>query len=91
MDDDFGREAVAFVADGRCLHRLRLRHHFLPKIIAHAIWLYVPFNLSLREVEEMLLERGTDVSYERIRRWTIRFGPQIAGHLRRRQPRPGDV
>ena len=67
------------------------RHHFLPKINAHAIWLYVRFNLSLREVEEMLLERGIDVSYERIRRWTIKFGPQIAGHLRRRQPRPGDV
>ena len=67
------------------------RHRFPPEMIAHAVWLYVRFNLSLREVEEMLLERGIDVSYETIRRWTIKFGPQIAGHLRRRQPRPGDV
>ncbi len=39
------------------------RHRFPPEIIAHAVWLYVRFNLSLREVEEMLLERGIDVSY----------------------------
>ena len=38
------------------------RHRFPPSIIAHAVWLYVRFNLSLREVEEMLLERGIDVS-----------------------------
>ena len=67
------------------------RHRFPPEIIAHAIWLYVRFNLSLREIEEMLLERGIDVSYETIRRWTIKFGPQIARDLRRLQPRPGDV
>ena len=67
------------------------RHRFPPEIIAHAIWLYVRFNLSLREIEEMLLERGIDVSYETIRRWTIKFGPQIARDLRRRKPRPGDV
>lgn len=51
------------------------RHRFPPEIIAHAVWLYVRFNLSLREVEEMLLERGVDVSYETIRRWTAKFGP----------------
>ena len=67
------------------------RHRFPPEIIAHAVWLYVRFNLSLREVEEMLLERGIDVSYETIRRWTAKFGPQIARNLRRRQVRPGDV
>ena len=39
----------------------------------------------------MLLDRGIDVSYESIRRWTAKFGPQIAGNLRRRQGRPGDV
>jgi putative transposase len=66
-------------------------HRCPPEIIAHAVWLYVRFNLSLREVEEMLLERGIDVSYESIRRWTARFGPQIARNLRRRQCRPGDV
>ena len=49
------------------------RHRFPPSIIAHAVWLYVLFNLSLREVEEMLLERGIDVSYETVRRWTAKF------------------
>jgi putative transposase len=67
------------------------RHRFPPQIIAHAVWLYVRFNLSLREVEEMLLERGIDVSYETIRRWVRKFGPQIARNLRRRQRRPGDI
>lgn len=52
------------------------RHRFPSQIIAHAVWLYMRFNLSLREVEEMLLERGIDVSYETIRRWTVKFGPQ---------------
>ncbi len=67
------------------------RHRFPPQIIAHAVWSYVRFNLSLREVEEMLLERGIDVSYETIRRWGRKFGPQIARNLRRRQRRPGDI
>ena len=67
------------------------RHRFPPQIIAHVVWLYARFNLSLREVEELMLERGIDVSYETIRRWTVKFGPLIARTLRRRQPRPGDV
>jgi len=67
------------------------RHRFPPQIIAHVVWLYVRFNLSLREVEELMLERGVYVSYETIRRWTVKFGPLIAHVLRRRQPRPGDV
>jgi putative transposase len=54
------------------------RHRFPSQIIAHAVWLYARFNLSLREVEELLLERGIDVSYESIRRWTVKFGRQIA-------------
>lgn len=48
------------------------RHRFPQDIIAHAVWLYVRSNLSLREVKEMLLEPGIDVSYETIRRWTDR-------------------
>ncbi|MFZ7091448.1 IS6 family transposase [Primorskyibacter sp. 2E233] len=52
------------------------RHRFPPQIIAHVVWLYVRFNLSLREVEEMMLARGVDVSYETIRRWTGKFGPR---------------
>jgi len=67
------------------------RHRFAAQIIAHAVWLYVRFNLSLREVEEILLERGIDVSYETIRRWTVKFGQQIARNLRHRQARPGDI
>jgi len=67
------------------------RHRFPPQIITHVVWLYVRFNLSLREVEEMMLARGVDVSYESIRRWAAKFGPLIARTLRHRQPRPGDV
>lgn len=50
-------------------------HRFVPQIIAHAVWLYLRFNLSLREIEEMMFERGIDVSYETIRRWVAKFGP----------------
>lgn len=67
------------------------RHRFPPQIIAHVVWLYARFNLSLREVEESMLERGVDVSYETIRRWTVKFGPLIARTLWQRQPRPGDI
>ncbi len=55
------------------------RHRFPPQIIAHAVWLYLRFNLSLREVEEMLLERGIDVSYETVRRWIAKFGLPLSG------------
>ncbi len=64
------------------------RHRFPPTIIRHSIRLYARFTLSLRDVEEMLAERGLDVSYETIRRWFIKFGPTIAANLRRRQPTP---
>ena len=67
------------------------RHRFPPAIITHAVWLYCRLNLSLREVEEMFLERGIDVSYETIRRWIVKFGPTIARGLRRRQSQPGDI
>ena len=59
------------------------RHRFAPDIIRHAIWLYARFTLSLRDVEEMLAERGLDVSYETIRRWFLKFGTAIAANLRR--------
>lgn len=54
------------------------------------MWLYVRFNLSLREVKEMLLQSEIDVSYETVRRWVIKFGPTVARNLRQRQNRPGD-
>jgi putative transposase len=67
------------------------RHRFPPEIIAHAVWLSYRFPLSLRMVEEMLLERGIVVSYETIRRWGRKFGPDYARRLRRKQPSPNDV
>ncbi len=54
------------------------RHRFPPDIIRHAIWLYARFTLSYRDVEEMLAERGLDVSYETVRRWFLKFGSIIA-------------
>src|SRR5471030_939924 len=67
------------------------RHRFPPQIIAHAVWLYFRFPLSLRLVEEMLLERGIVVSYETIRRWAIKFGADYGRRLRRKAPSHLDI
>jgi putative transposase len=64
------------------------RHQFPPSVIQHSVWLYLRFTLSYRDVEELLAERGLDVSYETIRRWVLKFGPAFAKRLRRRRPRP---
>ena len=64
------------------------RHQFPPVIIRHAVWLYLRFTLSYRDVEELLAERGLDISYETVRRWVLKFGPQFARRLRARRPRP---
>ena len=66
-------------------------HRFSPEVIAHALWLYHRFPLSLRHVEEMLLAGGVQVSYETIRRWSAKFGPELARTVRRRAPQKGDV
>jgi len=66
------------------------RHRFPPEIIQHAIWLYLRFTLSYRDVEELLAERGLDLSYETVRRWVLKFGPAIARQLRQRRPRPSN-
>ncbi len=66
------------------------RHRIPPDIIRHSIWLYARFTLSYRDVEEMLAERGLDVSYETVRRWFLKFGSTIAANLRRTRPRPSD-
>ena len=63
-------------------------YRFPPAIIQQAIWLYLRFTLSLRDVEDLLAERGITVSYESIRRWIIHFGPMIAADLRKRRPKP---
>src|SRR5260221_4732246 len=65
-------------------------HRFPPVIIQHAIWLYLRFTLSYRDVEELLAERGLDISYESVRSWVLKCGPAIARALRRCRPRPSD-
>jgi transposase-like protein len=64
------------------------RHQFPPAIIRHAVWLCVRFTLSYRDVEDLLAERGLDVSYETVRLWVLKFGPLFARELRRRRSRP---
>src|ERR1700730_10447013 len=63
---------------------------FPPEIISHAVWLYFRFSLSFRDVEELLAQRGTIVTYEAKRQWCLKFGQTYANDLRRRRPRCGD-
>src|ERR671917_2759724 len=63
-------------------------YRFPADIIQRAVWMYLRFTLSFRDVEELLAERGIVVTYESIRRWVLTFGPAIAGRLRARRPRP---
>ena len=65
------------------------RHRFPQQIIQHAVWLYIRFPLSFRDVEDFLSERGIEVSYETVRRWSLKFGIGYAKKLRRSRPRPG--
>jgi transposase-like protein len=67
------------------------RHRFPPDTIRLAVWLYYRFTTSLRDVEEMLAQRGIDTSYEAIRCWANKFGPAIAANIRRRRGRPDSV
>ena len=57
------------------------RHQFPAEIIRHAVWLYLRFTLSYRDIEELLAERGIETSYETVRRWVRKFGlvPPRAG------------
>jgi putative transposase len=55
------------------------------------VWLYFRFPLSLRLLKEMLLERGIVVSYETVRRWALKFGPDYARRLRRKTPSRRDI
>ena len=64
------------------------RHQFPPAVIQHAVWLYLRFTLSYRDVEDLLAERGLDVSYETIRRWVGKFGLAIAQNLRQLRAKP---
>ncbi len=67
------------------------RHRFPPEIIQHTVWLYYRFNLTSRDIEDLLAERGIAVSYESIRLWCIKFGSKYAERLRRRHQGYGDT
>lgn len=67
------------------------RHRFPPEIICHAVWLYFRFTMSLRDVEDLLAERGIDVTYETVRCWANKFGPAIAANIRKRRGRADNV
>jgi putative transposase len=67
------------------------RHRFPPDTIRLAVWLYYRFTTSLRDVEEMLVQRGIDTTYETVRCWANKFGPVIAANIRRRRSRTDSV
>ncbi len=66
-------------------------YRFPPEIIQQAIWLYLRFTLSLRDVKDLLAERGVTVSYETVRRWVTHFGPMVAADLQKRRPKPPSI
>jgi putative transposase len=65
-------------------------YRFPQEIISHTVWLYHRFCLSLRDIEELLVERGIIVTYESIRKWCNHFGPEYARTLKKRNGRLGD-
>ena len=67
------------------------RHRFPPEIIQHAVWLYHRFNLSHRDVEDLLAERGITVSYEAIRLWCNKFGLKYVRRLKKKHQGYGDT
>ena len=67
------------------------RCRFPPEIIQYAVWLYYRFNLSHRDIEDLLAERGIVVSYEAVRLWCNKFGPRYAKRLKRRHQGFGDT
>jgi len=71
--------------------KLYKRHRFPPEIIQYAVWLYHRFNLSHRDIEDLLAQRGITVSYESIRLWCNKFGSKYAQRLRRKQQGYGDT
>ena len=66
-------------------------YRFPADVIQRAVWMYLRFTLSFRDVEELLAERGIETSYESIRRWVAKFGPVFARNLRRLRPRPSST
>ena len=64
------------------------RQRFPPEIIQHAVWLYGRFTLSYRDIEDLLAQRGIEVSNETVRRWSLKFGGSVSVNLRHSRPRP---
>jgi transposase-like protein len=83
-----GHSSAARSGVGRC--RTLTSTGAARAIIQRAVWLYLRFTLSYRDVEELLAERGLDISYQTVRCWVLKFGPVIARRLRRRRPRPSN-
>jgi len=67
------------------------RHRFPPEIIQYAVWLYYRFNLSHRDIEDLLAERGITVTYESIRLWCIKFGLKYVRRLKKKHQGYGDT
>ena len=67
------------------------RHRFPPDIVSYAVWLYYRFNLSHRDIEDLLAGSGITVSHESIRPWCIKFGATYSRPLKRRLPGDGDT
>jgi len=67
------------------------RHRFPPDIISYVVWLYYRFNLSHRDIEDLLAERGITVSREAVRLWCIKFGSLYARRLKRKHQGYGDT
>ena len=67
------------------------RYRFPPEIIQHVVWLYHRFNLSHRDIEDLLAERGITVSYEAIRLWCNKFGAEYTKRLKRKRQGFGDT
>lgn len=67
------------------------RHRFHSDIIRRAVWLYYRFNLSFRDIEELMVERGVDVTYETIRQWVDKFGKTYAKRIKSRRGEPSPV
>jgi transposase-like protein len=64
------------------------RHQVPPTVILQAVGLHFRFTLSFRDVEELMAERGLEMSYQTVRRWVLTFGPAVARNLRRLRPCP---
>ena len=67
------------------------RHRFPPDVISYAVWLYYRFNLSHRDIEDLLAQRGITVSREAMRLWCIKFGAIYTRRLKRKHRGYGDT